>query len=338
MARKPVHLRSMQSEVTTKKGEVVQRTKRGKFYWGDSTQVLTSRLGAGLRGKVQLILTSPPFPLNNKKSYGNLNGDRYEQWFSELAPLFADLLAPTGSIVIEMGNAWMPDRPVQSLLHLQSLIAFVKNPKTSLRLCQQFICYNPSRLPSPAQWVTVKRIRATDSFTHIWWMAKTDYPKADNRRVLRPYSASMKALLKRQTYNAGKRPSEHQISKNGFLVRHRGSIAPNFFELESMESSRTVRLANSFSLSNTNSNDFFFRKCRERKLVPHPARMPPGLSTFFIQFLTTPGDLVLDPFAGSNTTGFTAELLGRRWVSIEVRKEYAKQSAIRFMDPALRTK
>jgi hypothetical protein len=291
----------MQSVQPPTDGKIVQKTGLGKFYWGNSTQLLASTLGASLTGKVQLILTSPPFPLNHKKSYGNLNGNFYEKWFSDLAPTFADLLTPTGSIVIEMGNAWMPDRPVQSLLHLESLIAFVKNPKAKLRLCQQFICYNPSRLPSPAQWVTVKRIRTTDSFTNIWWMAKTDFPKADNRRVLRPYSASMKELLKRKTYNAGRRPSEHQISKRGFLVKHRGSIVPNFLELDPMTPDRAVRLPNAFSLSNTNSNDFFFRQCRERKVIPHPARMPVGLSTFFIQFLTAAGGITKTNRISRNT-------------------------------------
>src|SRR5690606_29409967 len=121
-------------------------------------------LGKQLKGKVQLILTSPPFPLNNKKSYGNLSGDEYLTWFTSLAPLFASLLTEDGSIVVELGNAWVPGRPVQSLLHLESLLAFVKHEEAGLRLCQQFICYNPARLPSPAQWVTIKRERVTDSF------------------------------------------------------------------------------------------------------------------------------------------------------------------------------
>lgn len=138
----------MKDSKPPKEGKIVQQTRLGKYYWGNSTDLLTSNLGTQLKGKVQMILTSPPFPLNHKKSYGNLNGNPYEKWFSGLAPKFADLLTPTGSIVIEMGNAWMPDRPVQSLLHLESLIAFVKNPDARLRLCQQFICYNPSRLPS----------------------------------------------------------------------------------------------------------------------------------------------------------------------------------------------
>jgi len=311
-------------------------TKNGDYYLGDSEELLAFDLKKDLQGRVQLIFTSPPFPLNNKKSYGNFEGDKYKEWFTGLAVTFADLLTDDGSIVIEMGNAWVPERPVQSLLHLESLIGFVNHPEAGLRLCQQFICYNPSRLPSPAEWVTIQRIRVTDSYTHIWWMSKTDFPKADNARVLRPYSKSMKALLQRQSYNAGKRPSEHIISEEGFLIDNGGSITPNLFEMEPMDTEREVRLPNAFSLSNTNSSDYYITKCNELGITPHPARMPAGLAAFFIQFLTDPGDLVLDPFAGSNTTGFVAELLGRQWVSIEIKEEYAQQAKIRLQDPILK--
>ncbi|MEW6636283.1 MAG: site-specific DNA-methyltransferase [Actinomycetota bacterium] len=311
-------------------------TDLGAYYLGDSVETLRAELGEELRGRVQLILTSPPFPLNRKKSYGNREGEEYKEWFTALAPLFSELLTEDGSIVIEMGNSWMPGRPVQSLLHLESLIGFVSNPEADLRLCQQFVCFNPSRLPSPAQWVTIERIRMTDSYTHLWWMAKTDYPKADNRKVLRPYSDSMKALIKRKKYNAGKRPSQHGISENGFMTDHGGSIALNLFELEPMDEKREVRLPNAFSASHTTSNDRFFRTCREQGITPHPARMPVGLASFFIEFLTDPGDLVLDPFAGSNTTGFAAEALRRRWTSIEVKEDYAEQSRIRLQDPVLK--
>jgi len=311
-------------------------TSLGAYYVGDSMSMLRGHMGHNLQGRVQLIFTSPPFPLNKKKSYGNLERDEYRDWFVGLGKTFADLLREDGSIVIELGNAWEPGRPVQSLLHLESLIGFVNNPEADLRLCQQFVCYNPSRLPSPAQWVTVERIRFTDSYTHVWWMAKSDHPKADNRRVLRPYSRSMLALLERQNYNAGTRPSEHRISEESFLINHGGSIAHNFFELEPLDEERSVRLPNAFSMSNTQSNDYFLRTCRERGIRPHPARMPMGLANFFIKLLTDPGDLVLDPFAGSNTTGYAAETLGRRWISIEVKQEYAEQSAIRLSDPRLK--
>lgn len=315
--------------------EAAHATDLGSYHLGDSKALLTSAFGAALRGRVQLILTSPPFPLNHKKDYGNRTGNEYKAWFIQLAKLFADLLTDDGSIVMEMGNSWISGRPVQSLLHLECLIGFASNPEADLRLCQQFICHNPARLPSPAEWVTIRRIRMTDSFTHVWWMAKSDFPKADNRKVTRPYSSDMQALLKRQSYNAGKRPSGHDIGQTSFLANHGGSIMPNVLEAEAIDPGKEPRLPTAFSFANTNSNDFFFRTCRERQIEPHPARMPVGLATFFIEFLTDPGDLVLDPFAGSNTTGFAAELLGRRWHSIEAKPEYAEQSRIRFLDPVL---
>lgn len=314
------------------------KTRLGKYCTGDAQQLLGSKFGQKLQGEVNLILTSPPFPLNKKKSYGNLEGEKYKEWFVSMAKTFSQLLAKNGSIVIEMGNAWVPGRPVQSLLHLESLIGFANNPSANLRLCQQFICYNPSRLPSPAEWVTVKRIRTTDSYTHVWWMAKTDFPKADNRRILRPYSRSMRELLKRRHYNTGKRPSEHNISEKGFLTDHGGSISPNLLEIEPLQKNQDVRLPNVFRISNTGSNDFFLRTCRDRGIRPHPARMPIGLAGFFIKFLTKPGDLVLDPFAGSNTTGFVAECLGRRWISIEIKETYVEQSMVRFEDPIFTAK
>jgi len=280
-----------------------QQTRHGRYFVGDCVALLEGELGRRLRGKVQLIVTSPPFPLNRKKRYGNLSGATYKQWFVGLAPLFADLLKPDGSIVIELGNSWVPRRPVQSLLHLESLIGFVKATDADLRLCQQFVCHNPSRLPSPAAWVTIRRIRATDSFTHVWWMAKTDYPKANNRRVLRPYSRDMKKLLKSGEFNNGRRPSQHVIGDNGFKKNNRGSIVQNVFEIEPIDPSADPRLPNAFRFPNTHSNDFFMRRCRELGLSPHPARMPAGLASFFVKFLSDPGDLVLDPFAGSNTTG-----------------------------------
>jgi DNA modification methylase len=309
---------------------IAHQVSSGKYLVGDIEAVLSSALLRKLKGTVNLILTSPPFPLNHKKSYGNLSGEEYLAWVERIAPKLASLLAPDGSIVIEIGNSWEPQRPVQSLLHLKALMAFVEAPDAELRLCQQFICYNPSRLPSPAQWVTVERARVTDSFTHVWWMARTDSPKADNKKVLRPYGDDMRKLLSTRKYNGGHRPSEHYINPESFLRNNGGSIAHNFFEMTPLDENRAVRLPNVFSFSNNASNDHYSRACKKKNITPHPARMPAGLASFFIEFLTDPGDLVLDPFAGSNTTGEIAASLGRRWVAIDAEPEYAKHSEIRL--------
>lgn len=182
------------------------RTARGVMIQGTAEAALESPLLERYKGKVQLLFTSPPFPLNRKKQYGNQQGEAYVKWLSSFAPLFREFLKPDGSIVIEMGNAWEPDKPAMSTLALRALLAFLDAGK--LYLCQQFVCYNPARLPTPAQWVNVERIRVKDAFTHVWWMSTTDRPKANNRGVLQDYSPSMLKLLETKKYNSGARPSD----------------------------------------------------------------------------------------------------------------------------------
>jgi site-specific DNA-methyltransferase (cytosine-N4-specific) len=287
------------------------------MYCGTAEEFLSSPIGQRCRGKINLIFTSPPFPLNRKKKYGNLQGYRYTEWLSGFAASFKELLTPDGSIVMEMGNAWEPGRPVMSTLALKALIGFTEAGQ--LNLCQQFICNNPARLPSPAQWVNVDRIRLKDSYTHVWWMAPSERPKADNRRVLVEYSESMKKLLRTGKYNAGRRPSEYKIGETSFLRDNTGAIPSNVL-----------------SISNTGSSDEYQTFCRSNELPLHPARMPSKLAEFFIKLLTEPGDLVLDPFGGSNTTGAAAESLDRRWIAVEPRTDYISGSAARFDENNIR--
>jgi DNA modification methylase len=295
------------------KPTIAYRTGTGLMYKSCIESFIGSHLFSHYSGKVHLILTSPPFPLNRKKKYGNLQGQDYVDWLSELAEPLRKLLRPKGSIVLEMGNAWEPGQPVMSTLALEALLAFLK--AGNLKLCQQFICYNPARLPGPAQWVTVERIRLKDSYTHVWWMSPTERPNADNTKVLTPYSDAMLKLLASKKYNSGRRPSEHNIGKTSFLTRNAGAIPPNVL-----------------SFSNTGNHDVYLKYCGHKGIQVHPARMPLGLAEFFIRLLTKKGDLVLDPFAGSNTTGAAAAKLGRRWIAIETDKTYIKGSRGRFLN------
>ena len=196
----------------------VYKTALGRAILGQAEDVLQSpAYTEDLKGKVSLIFTSPPFPLNRKKRYGNEQGEAYLNWLADFAPLFKKVLKPKGSIVLELGNAWEAGRPVMSTLALKALLAFLE--RGEFTLCQQFVWYNPARLPSPAQWVNVERIRVKDAYTHLWWMALTDRPHADNRQVLTKYSESMEKLLERKSYNTGKRPSEHHIGEKSFLKK-----------------------------------------------------------------------------------------------------------------------
>ena len=288
-------------------------TNRGMMLQGKAESVLQSPFLASYLGGAHLIFTSPPFPLNRKKAYGNLTGTPYEKWLAGFSKAFVEFLRPDGSIVIEIGNSWNPGEPTMSTLGLKSLLRFLESG--NLHLCQQFVYQNPARLPSPAQWVNVERIRVKDAFTHVWWMSPTPRPKANNRNVLVPYSDAMRKLLETKSYNSGSRPSEHAIGSASFLRDNGGSIPPNVI-----------------TASNTSASDPYLAYCKKNEIRPHPARMPEQIARFFIEFLTEPGDLVVDPFAGSNVTGAVAESLGRRWISIEARDEYAEASKSRFSE------
>jgi site-specific DNA-methyltransferase (cytosine-N4-specific) len=306
-----VSAKSPPTEETVSVPEAAYWTELGTMYQSSVEDFLGSGVASAVSGDVQLIFTSPPFPLNRKKRYGNRIGDEYLDWLGELAAPLGGLLAHDGSLVVELGNAWEPGEPVMSTLALKALLRLLE--AGGFQLCQQFVVHNPARLPSPAQWVNVERIRVKDAYTNVWWMSRTSRPKADNRKVLNGYSAAMKKLLKRQSYNSGMRPSEHNIGETSFLADNGGAIPPNVL-----------------TISNTHSKDAYRLYCKARNLPLHPARMPAELAEFFIRFLTDDDDLVLDPFAGSNTTGAVAEQLNRQWLAIEPDLGYIAGSRGRF--------
>lgn len=299
-------------------------TAFGKSYQASIEEFLDSKYANDLKGKVQLILTSPPFPLASPKSYGNPVGKEYLDWITGLAQPLRSLLKSTGSLVLEIGNAWDKGSPTMSTLPLETLITFGR--AANLYVCQQFICNNPNRLPSPINYVNDERIRVKDSYTHVWWYGKKDRPYANNRSVLKEYSPAMKKLLERQSYNSGSRPSEHNIGATSFLADNGGAIPSNFLDIPENHS-----FLNWLEFAGSAVDRHYSNWCRDQKIKQHPAKMQTGLVEFFIRFLSKENDLVFDPFGGSNTTGSIAERLGRRWAVSEPNPTYIEGSLGRFI-------
>jgi site-specific DNA-methyltransferase (cytosine-N4-specific) len=285
----------------------IHSTSLGRIIQGDSRHVMQSHME---RESVSLIMTSPPYALVFKKDYGNEDADRYLDWFRTFVPGFLRVLKLNGSLVIDIGGVWKKGRPTRSLYHFELLVMLCR--EYGLHLAQEFYWWNPAKLPTPAEWVNVRRIRVKDAVNCVWWLSRSEYPKASNRRVLQPYSADMHRLLK-NGYRHKTRPSGHNISAK-FLANNKGSIPPNLI-----------------ALGNNDSNSAHRRYCQEHGLVEHPAQFPPALPALFIEMLTDPGDLVLDPFAGSCVTGAVSEQLNRRWTCIELRSDYAKSGQARFL-------
>ncbi|MCC6156860.1 MAG: site-specific DNA-methyltransferase [Deltaproteobacteria bacterium] len=283
------------------------RSGRGAAYLGDARDLL-AKVPAN---SVDLLLTSPPYALHFKKEYGNVDQDRYVEWLLEFAPDIRRVLKPTGSFVLNIGGSWTPGAPTRSLCHFEIALRLVKECR--FHLAQEFFWYNPAKLPAPAEWVNVRKIRVKDSVECVWWFSKEPFPKADNQAVLQPYSPDMLRLLK-NGYRAKTRPSGHVITSK--FVDRGGSIPGNLL-----------------TIGNNDANSRYFVRCDETGNKPHPARFPPQLPAFFIRFLTDRDDLVLDPFAGSCTTGEVAENLGRRWIAFERSAEYLETAKFRFEAP-----
>jgi len=271
------------------KAEPFYETQFGKAYCGDSLNLLKEIQPES----IDLIMTSPPFALTTKKSYDNVEAEKYVEWFLPFAKEFHNILKDTGSLVIHLGGSWVKGKAIKSLYNYRLLIKLCD--ELGFNLAQDFYWFNKAKLPGPAQWVTVERIRVKDAVDPIWWLSKTPRPAADNKRILIEYSDAMKELLNDPNY-----------------------YKPNVYPPNLLE------------VANTNSQSIYMRKCRENRISPHPARYPLAIPEFFIKFLTMEGGIVLDAFAGSNTTGEAAEKLRRKWISIEINREYLEASKFRF--------
>lgn len=290
---------------------VYYRTNLGESHCGDSHELIVTEL---TDDSVDLVVTSPPFALLRQKEYGNENQENYVDWLCEFARLLLPKLKETGSLVIDLGSAYNKGEPTYSLYQFRVLIKLCD--ELGYKLAQPFYWHNTSALPAPIEWVNKRKIRAKNSVNTVWWLSKTNNPKADVTKVLTPYSDRMKKLLEKPDdffKPNSTRPSGHTMTS---WTNDNGGAIPS----------------NLLAISNSESNSLYLRCCKEVKIKGHPARFPSALPEFFINFLTESNDLVVDIFAGSNTTGAACEKLGRRWKSFELQEDYVCASSFRFLN------
>ena len=284
-------------------------TEYGAAFCGDSRELLKQIPD----NFINLVITSPPFALQRKKEYGNKEQHEYIDWLAEFGKIVYRKLRDDGSFVLDLGGAYRKGIPVRSLYNYRVLIRFCD--ELGFHLAEEFFWHNPSKLPSPIEWVNKRKLRVKDAVNTIWWFSKSEWPKVDVRRVLTPYSERMKKLIQdpEKFYTPKERPSGHDIGAR-FGKDNGGAIPSNLLQI-----------------SNSESNGQYLNGCKIVGIQGHPARFPVKLPEFFVRFLTEPGDLVVDIFAGSNTTGQVAEAEGRKWVAFEERSGYLAASAFRFL-------
>src|SRR5580658_6301771 len=236
-------------------------TDLGAAYCGDSRQLLAQLPD----NSVNLVMTSPPFALQRQKEYGNKEQHEYIDWLIEFAALVHSKLRPEGSFVLDLGGAYQRGVPARSLYNFRIPIRFCD--ELGFFLAEDFYWYNPSKLPSPIEWVNKRKLRAKDSVNTVWWFSKTEWPKADVTKVLAPYSARMEKLLEDPDafYTPKVRPSGHDIGR-AFSKNNGGAIPSNLLQIP-----------------NSESNGLYLSGCKLMGEKQHPARFPEKLPEFFIR-------------------------------------------------------
>ncbi len=267
-------------------------------------------------GSLRAIITSPPYPLLREKQYGNKPVEEYLEWLMRIAELWPQKLTGDGSVVLNLGDVFRSGEPMLSTYQERLIIRLEDD--LGWKLCSRYAWHNPSKMPAPAEWVTVRRVRVKPSIEQIYWLAPNGEPYADNSQVLVPYSESMRSRIEAGGEKGAVRPSGHELAAGAFDVDNGGAIPPNLI-----------------IAANTESNSRYMKACREQGLPIHPARFPAAVPEHFIKLCTEEGDTVYDPFSGSFKTGETAEDLGRNWIGNDLMLDYVMGGANRFPNAVL---
>lgn len=263
-------------------------------------------------GSVDLLFTSPPFPLLSGRQYGTSTPGAWLEWMTDLVREWRALLAPTGSMIFHLGECRHRGAPTESAYIERFVLRLLDD--VGLHLAGRLYWQNPTRLPN-LQWAAIRRVRVRSTVEPVLWFSRSEHCKADNRRVLVPYSSGTRQRYLGRRSEPAERPSGLQFGEQSWSRDNGGRIPGNVVEAV-----------------NAPSMDAYARSCRAAGLPVHPARMPRQLAEFAVGLTTEPGDLVCDPFLGSGTTAAVAEALGRRWIGFERSLEYMRGAALRFQD------
>jgi site-specific DNA-methyltransferase (cytosine-N4-specific) len=279
-------------------------SESGAFLWANAEDAV----GVIEPGSVQLICTSPPYPLLSPKEYGNVPPDRWVGWLLELCEKWLGTLTPDGSLMLNIGSVFKEGVAAQQL-HIERLLVKLED-ELGVHLLQTLYWANPTKMPTPLNWVGIQRLRVTQSVEPLLWLSKNPMAYGNNRHCLRPYSPE--GLRSIEKPRLKKRPSGFSFGAGSFRNQG-GSIPPSLI-----------------TATPTGKEEVRYRKAvRAAGRIPHPAILPAAVARFCIQLATNVGDTVYDPFSGSGTLVAESLKLGRKAIGSDRALEYLESSLIR---------
>lgn len=246
---------------------------------------------------VDLAITSPPYDGQPKYDNGErYERDWYEGFFMKVTEEILRVLKPHGSFVLN----YRSKRHNGERGTLQYEIVFWLREQGFL-FCEDFIWGKPS--PPPGRFNRFLK----DAVEYCFHFAKSPDWQFFPEQCLAPARWDRKDVERRKRLAH----NYERVNAPSGQGRKRVQAGP-----EMVRPSTLLHMEPEFGPNPTR----------------HPARFPLSLPTFFINLLTQPGQLVLDPFAGTGTTGVAAERLARAWLLSELDPAYGQVLQDRLLE------
>lgn len=292
------------------------RIRRGAVYLAWSTD-----LGIGLwahaedaakevqSGSLQLIFTSPIYPIQSGRAYGKMTPALWLDMMSRLTRLWADLITDDGIIALNIADVHVAGIPAMS----PYLYRFMLDAIDNVGLYEQQPDYwmNPSKLGN-IQWTAKSRFVPKGAVEHIKYLSKSPFPKRTVDAILVPRKSSAQRASADCARAKEQRPSGYNINSAAFYTADK-AIPTNLL-----------------IAGGAPGTDAYARRCRSAGLPIHPARFPKAVPERVLLQTTEPGDIVYDPMAGSATLAEVAEAHGRRYIVSEPMLAYVEGQRLRM--------
>lgn len=250
------------------------------------------------KGQVDLIVTSPPYADARKRHYDSVHPNHYKRWFLSFHQVFWDALKPKGSLVINI-----KDKVVDGVRHRYVWDTMQALSDLGWYAIEDYLWHKTN--PMPGRWPT----RLRDGWEYCFHISKTKKPFFNADAVRQPIGDWAETRLKKLG--------------NGDLTRNNSANNSGFGrDLSRWVGKETVLPSNVLSLAVIGKNK------------NHPAVFPVDLPAFFIKLLCPEDGFVVDPFAGSGSTGIAALTLGRSSVMIDNNEDYCNLAVERICEEA----
>ena len=260
---------------------------------GDSAEVLKTLPD----NSIDLIVTSPPYADQRKSTYGGISPDKYVEWFLPISEQLLRVLKPSGTFVLNIKEKVVEG---ERSTYVMELILAMR--KQGWLWTEEFIWHKKNSYPG--KWPN----RFRDAWERLLQFNKSKKFAMYQEEVMVPMGDWAKSRLKNLS-DTDKRRDNSKVG-SGF-----GKNISNWIDREKAYPTNVLHLAT---------------ECNNKK---HSAAFPEELPEWFIKLFTKEGDMVLDPFAGSGTTLFVAERMGRSAIGIEIMEEYYKMIKNQLEEP-----